>query len=206
MKGGEHLWSLCVEMQFYALAAAICILLGRRGLWLVPALCIAVTAARVEAHQYISIITWHRIDEILAGGSLALLRNRVPKIPLWSLLILLFVCSYPYSGAFQYFRPYAAALLVGRSLHRPPRMLLAKPMFYIANISYALYVVHGVLMATWLGAGDTKLAIYLKRPLLFVATFLIAHCSTSYFERPIIRAAKRLTIGKAELAANQAAV
>src|SRR5437763_4187070 len=70
--GGEHLWSLCVEMQFYLSIALICLVFGRRGLYLVPVLAIGVTCARVIAGEHISIVTCHRIDEILAGGCVLL--------------------------------------------------------------------------------------------------------------------------------------
>jgi peptidoglycan/LPS O-acetylase OafA/YrhL len=90
----------------------------------------------------------------------------------------------------MYFRPYAAALLVGASLGNCPaalhRVLVSRPMAYVAEISYSLYVIHGVLSATWLGSGD-KTVKYLKRPLLFGATFLLAHLSTRYYEQPITR-------------------
>jgi peptidoglycan/LPS O-acetylase OafA/YrhL len=65
-------------------------------------------------------------------------------------------------------------------------------MAYVAEVSYALYVIHGILSATWLGSGD-KLVRYLKRPLLFGATFLLAHISTRYFEQPITRRVRKLT-------------
>ncbi len=55
LHGGEHLWSLCVEMQFYLTVATICLLLGRRGLYLVPVLAVGVTCARIlgrRVHQH----------------------------------------------------------------------------------------------------------------------------------------------------------
>ena len=60
-------------MQFYVCVALICLILGRRGLYLVPALAFSVTAARVVSGERISIVTWHRIDEILAGEIIALI-------------------------------------------------------------------------------------------------------------------------------------
>jgi peptidoglycan/LPS O-acetylase OafA/YrhL len=204
LHGGEHLWSLCVEMQFYVTVALICLLLGRRGLYLIPVLAISVTAARIASAQPISIVTWHRIDEILAGGIIALIYSGwfgsraaeiLRRLPVWPFAIALLVCSHPYAGPFQYLRPYAASFLVGASLANCParlqRVLVSKPMAYIAEVSYALYVIHGVLSATWLGAGD-KLVRYAKRPLLFGATFLLAHVSTRYFEQPITRAVRKL--------------
>ena len=197
--GGEHLWSLCVEMQFYLTVATLCLIFGRRGLYLVPVLALAVTAARVVSGEYISIVTWHRVDEILAGGTIALaytgwLGDRVAEVlrrlPVWPFAIALVACSHPDAGALQYLRPYAASLLVGASLTGAPaflhRILVSKPMAYVAEVSYALYVIHGVLSATWLGSGE-RLEKYLKRPLLFGATFALAHLSTFYFEQPITR-------------------
>lgn len=187
MHGGEHLWSLGVEMQFYVLAALICLTFGRKGLIVIPLLCVSVTLLRVYHGAYISIVTWERIDEILAGGTLALMHERLVKFPLWPLGIALALSSHPAFGWMQYFRPYAAMLLVGVSIQNPPKILLTKTMAYIAEISYALYVIHGILSASWLGEGSHK---YLKRPLLLLATFTLAHVSTRYFEEPIMRRAK----------------
>jgi peptidoglycan/LPS O-acetylase OafA/YrhL len=207
LEGGEHLWSLGVEMQFYMSIALICSIFGRRGLYLVPVLAFAVTCARIAAGEYISIVTWHRIDEILAGGTIALIHagwfggratGWLNKVPVWPFAIALLVCSHPDTGPLQYLRPYAAALLVGASLSNTParlrQLLVSRPMAYIAEISYALYVIHGVLAASWLGSGD-HLVRYIKKPLLFGATFLLAHLSTRYFEQPITRKVRRLTSG-----------
>lgn len=200
--GGNHLWSLCVEMQFYLGVAAICALLGRRGLYLVPVLALAVTIARIVDAQPISVVTWHRVDEILAGGTIALIYSGwlgttsarlLTKLPLLPLALLFVAASHPAAGPLQYLRPYFAAALVGASLTNAPArvasVLSSRPMAYIAEISYALYVVHGVLSATWLGTG-TKTIKYLKRPLLLAVTFAIAHVSTRYFEQPINRAVR----------------
>lgn len=201
LDGGHHLWSLGVEMQFYALAALLCFAFGRtRGLLLVPLLCVAVTVARVVAREPISIVTWHRIDEVLAGGMLALIyagrfgsREWLARVPTWAMVIALVVTSNPWSGPLQYFRPYAAALLVGSTLvTAPPRLnwvLTVPPMLLVAEISYALYVIHGVLTDTWLGADPDK---YLKRPLLLALTFALAYLSTRYYEKPISRYVRRL--------------
>jgi peptidoglycan/LPS O-acetylase OafA/YrhL len=205
LHGGEHLWSLGVEMQFYICVALICLIFGRRGLYLIPLLCIGVTSARIVADQPISIVTWHRIDEVLAGGIIALIYSgwlgaraaeTLKKLPIWPFAVAAIVCSHPATGPFQYLRPYAAAFLVGASLTNTPeplrRVLVSRPMAYIAEVSYALYVIHGILSATWLGSGD-KLVKYLKRPLLFGATFLLAHISTRYYEQPITRRVRKLT-------------
>lgn len=202
--GGEHLWSLGVEMQFYMLVAALCLVLGRRGLYLIPFLAVSVTAARIVAGETVSIVTWHRIDEILAGGTIALVYSGwmggraaevLRRLWVWPFAVGLFLASHPDMGAAQYLRPYAAALLVGASLTQAPpflaRILVSRPMAYVAEISYALYVIHGVLSHSWLGSGET-VERYLKRPLLFAATFGLAHLSTRYFEQPITRAVRRI--------------
>jgi peptidoglycan/LPS O-acetylase OafA/YrhL len=186
-------------MQFYAVAALLALLAGRRGMLAIPVLCLAITITRIVSHQTISIVTWHRADEILAGGILALLHHHghTKHLPRYSTVVatvLLFVCSHPLSGAMQYLRPYAAALLVGTTLVAPQptleRFLSSKPMYYIASISYALYVIHWILAGTWLGSGE-GLTKYLKRPLLLAATFALAHLSTRYLERPFLVLTRR---------------
>ena len=203
LHGGEHLWSLCLEMQFYLAAAAIYLTSRSLGKWLIPLLCVSITIARIVTGTPISIITWFRADEILAGGIIALgyrgrfgsnVNTALAKLPTWPMLIMYLIVSHPDAGPLQYLRPYAAALLVGSSLTNAPkwleRVLVTRVMAYIAEISYALYIIHGVLSHTWLGSGD-KLVKYLKRPLLFGATFALAHLSTRYFEQPITRSVKQ---------------
>ncbi|CAN5185111.1 N/A [soil metagenome] len=201
---GEHLWSLCVEIQFYLGVAALVAVAGRRGLYLLPILCVIVTMARAATGNPISIFTWFRVDEILAGACLALLqeyasdaklREYVPRLTAVVLLPILIMTSHPAAGALNYFRPYVAAMMVGASIYALPsmidRLLRSRIARYIATISYAVYVVHGILVGTWLGSGN-QVAKYAKRPLLILTTFAIAHASTFWFERPMIAIGKRL--------------
>ena len=54
---------------------------------------------------------------------------------------------------------------------------------YIAQISYALYVFHGVFGSTSLGGHDVpKLEKYLLRVPLAAITLIVSHISTFYFE------------------------
>jgi peptidoglycan/LPS O-acetylase OafA/YrhL len=201
----DHFWSLCVEVQFYATVALIVALLGRRGLYLLIVICVAVTLHRVASGAEIEIVTWHRVDEILAGAILALtyagrLGRPAPALLARSnayLLVVLFAVScHPASGLANYLRPYLAAMLVGTTLYGAPTrvaaILRSRALRYIAAISFALYVFHGLLVHTWLGEGD-KLAKYLKRPLLFAAAFALAHLSTFQFEHRWIDFGKRLS-------------
>jgi peptidoglycan/LPS O-acetylase OafA/YrhL len=198
MQGGEHLWSLCVEVQFYAVVALLC-LWSRKALYAVPVLALGVTLFRIYSAQPVSIVTWHRVDEILAGGSMALVylgwlgnapQRLLRRVPILPALGLLFVCSHPLAGFLLYLRPYMGALVLGSVLFNldrfSARMLVNRPATYIAEVSYALYVIHGMLTVSWLGTGSTMVK-YAKRPLLFAATFLLAHLSTFYFEKPISR-------------------
>lgn len=205
MPGGHHLWSLCVEVQFYLTVALIVALLGPRGLWLAPIGAIAVTIARIFATQPISIVTWHRVDEILAGATLALLiyrtdaPNWLGRLPRWTPLLLaplLLLSGMEALPPLAYARPYLAALLIGVSIFSAPvwmrASLCSAPARYVASISFAVYVVHGMLGETWLGTGGT-LEKYAKRPLLMGVTWLLAHLSTFRFENPMIRLGKRLS-------------
>ena len=192
-----HLWSLCMEVQFYLGIALLVVLMRNKWMLLIPFLCIAVTLYRVMNEVHVAINTYYRIDEILAGCILALiyhgkLGNTLVRFPqqlgiAQILLFLLFiVSSHPEAGFMNYLRPYFAAAMVGSTLFNNQtyvaQLLNNRLLFYIATISYALYVVHPLLEQSWLGSGDT-LEKYLKRPLLFAAVFITAHISTFYYEK-----------------------
>ena len=191
----EHLWSLSVEMQFYLAAGAVVAMLGLPGLFLVPVAGVAVTLARVIFGMESSIITWFCADQILAGGTLALFVNLSPladtarKWPLWVPFLSLaglFLTSHQLLGPANYFRPYVAALLIYSTIYprndRLHAVLSSRPLGYLAKTSYALYVVHPLSYAGWLGEGDVVIR-YAKRMISFVLTFAVAHFSTAYYEK-----------------------
>jgi peptidoglycan/LPS O-acetylase OafA/YrhL len=190
-----HFWSLCVEVQFYAAVALVVAALGRRGLYLLPVMCVAVTATRIATGNIASIVTYARADEIFAGATLALIystphRRWLERIPT-SLMLVIFAISTLYiSGPLGYLRPYLAAAVVGSTLARAPRFLTIRPLAYIAEVSYALYVWHPLIADTWLGSGGT-IVKYLKRPLLFAAVFATAHASTFWYEKRWIALGRR---------------
>lgn len=201
----SHIWSLCVEVQFYIGVALLVALLRKRGLLLLPLLCLAVTLYRVVNDVHIAIDTLFRIDEILAGSVLALIYNKrlghwpqlfLSRVNQVLLLLLLVVACHPGSGFMNYFRPYFAAMLVGATLlnndTRIAGALDNRVLFYIAAISYALYVIHPILAESWLGSGDVMVK-YAKRPLLFATLLAMAHLSTFYFEQKWIAFGKRLS-------------
>lgn len=201
---GGHLWSVCVEFQFYVGIAAFVAIGGRASLRLLPALCVSVTLARIVTGTTVSIATPLRVDEILAGATLALIdagtfgprvRTSFASSANYAALPLLLASAHPSGEWLAYLRPYLAALLLGATLTRPvvrvDALLRHRSLAYVAEISYAVYVIHFFLTYTWLGGGDT-LVRYLKRPLLLGITFALAHLSTFYFERYWIDAGKRL--------------
>lgn len=209
----DHLWSLCVEMHFYLGIALLVALLKQRGLLLIPVLCVAFTLLRVEYGMHYSVITHFRVDEVLAGATLALiyndrlgggLRHLLQRAFLPLLLLLLLVSCHPDSGFMNYLRPYLAAATVGCTLFNPhtrvAQWLGNRVLLYIATISYALYVLHFLLADTWLGSGE-RWEKYAKRPLFFVALFISAHISTFYYEQKWTALGKRLS-GKLRSAGN----
>jgi peptidoglycan/LPS O-acetylase OafA/YrhL len=202
--GGNHLWSLCVEMQFYVGVAMLVWVAGQIALYALPILSLIVTSYRIYMGTHIDIITWLRIDEILAGCTLALiasgwlavwLQQFMAKINTYFLLVILLLSCDPYLGPLTYARPYIAMLTIGSTLYRRQRYLRgfleSGLLAYIATISYALYIIHGVVSSTWLGSGDSFIR-YIKRPLLIAITFGLAHLSTFYFERRCITLGKWL--------------
>lgn len=205
-----HFWSLCVEMQFYVMIGLLVWIFKRYAFYLLPVFCIAVSIARFTYDKPMVINTYFRIDEILAGCLLAMLVNA--DKPLWLrvqgvvsklnpliMLPILVLSAHPESGALNYFRPYIALLTIGSTVFNSNaqtlffHMLRSRFLAYIAQISYALYLIHGVLADTWIGQGETKSQKYLKRPLLFGLTFLLAHISTFYYEKRWIALGQRLT-------------
>jgi len=205
----DHFWSLCVEIQFYALVAVL-IWWRPRLIWFAfPSMLLAISLIRWRAGVTATSITWYRADDLMAGACLALLgasswwsrMEKLAQVPfvlpiLWSLLPA--ACFLPQQGEnpMAYFRPYAAAASVGALMVRRPdvvtRILQSRGFVYVASISYALYIWHLPLAATWLGSGGV-VEKYAKRPLLLGVLLVVAHVSTFYFERWFTDRARRLT-------------
>lgn len=199
----SHYWSLDLEMQFYISIAILVLALGRHGLRLIPLAAVAVTGLRAWTGSEISIVTWLRVDEILAGGILAIvtyqdssLRRWLGRVPFWPTAVLVLLATRPELPWFNYARPYLTATMVGITIVRPIRglspMLESRAAAYLAQISYAVYIIHHFTMFGWLGSGETLLK-YAKRPLCFAITFALAHLSTFYFENRFIDWAHRIT-------------
>ncbi|UZW56593.1 acyltransferase [Sphingobium sp. JS3065] len=202
-----HLWSLSLEMQFYMFVALLVGIGGRRAIMLLPALAVAVTLSRVVRGITAGVHTFDRMDEILAGAILAIVVARGWRPPeswcrpwVWGLLLVCnLIGSQPnvrdHFPLLAYLRPYLAAGAVGLSIFARDnvvtRHMSSAPLRYVAQISFALYVLHQLTYRGWLGSGDT-VERYLKRPLSFLLAFAAAHLSTFYFERPLNRFGHRL--------------
>ncbi len=205
----SHLWSLNVEIHFYLGIALAVLVLGRRGLWLIPVAALIVTGLRIESGIYYSINTHWRVDEILSGGCLALLALRYgeplrrwlapPRRAIWLLTgtAVLWVFSSSYAGGpLNYLRPYLAATLVGIVLHSDIAVLKwlmeCAPARYIARTSYALYIYHPLMVYGVMNTGSDWLRYLVKRPISYVLTLAAAHLSTFYWEQRWQKAARNV--------------
>lgn len=199
-----HFWSLCVEVHFYIFIGFAFLLFGRRGVWLVPIACLAVTAARIWLSAYLDIQTHLRVDEICIGTCVAIAKRHglfdsrsVTPLAFSGAALALALTSWPGADSPQYFRPYcggallAMALMLRGSLIR--EILVSPPAKYIAQISFALYVIHPLMSHGFMDTGSAAVKYLIKRPISLIATFALAHLSTLYFENRFISFAKQAT-------------
>jgi peptidoglycan/LPS O-acetylase OafA/YrhL len=201
-----HLWSLCVEVQFYLAIGLAFWLLRERAFVLLPIACVAITALRIAHHQPYNIETRYRVDEILSGATLAwlfhsrhsawlkrFLTNLPPIVP----VVLLVLSAHPSLTWLDYPRPYFAALAIGSTLFHPQtrwsRVFEAPILAYLATISYALYIWQPLTAHPpyW---PESVLTHYIFDELGLPITFFVAYCSTHYYERFWTRLGKRFLV------------
>ena len=199
-----HFWSLCVEVHFYCAIGLLMAVTRFRGFLVIPVAWIGLVILRAVVAPAGTIETHLRVDEILSGSCLALaylgyfgpaplaLASRLPFVVLLGGLV---VTSHPATGVLNAFRGMVASLLIGHtvSLASSKRFdwLGHRALRYIAETSYALYVIHPLTGYGWLGSGPS-LVKYTKRILTFALTFGLAHLSTYHLERPFTALGKRL--------------
>lgn len=199
-----HFWSLCIEVQFYVFIGLLAAFFGKKGLLSLPFFLLASTAAIILLNEHGTMKTYLRIDEILAGSVLALIhshekaegiRRFLAKTPFLLLLGLLALTSHMAFIEYDWLRAYAAMALIGHTLFREPskymNVLRSRALVYVAEISFALYVIHPATITGWLGSGN-GLEKYIKRPISFALTFGLAHLSTFHFENRFIAFGKKL--------------
>lgn len=202
--GNAHFWSLCVEVHFYGAIGLYMAITRFRGFKAIPLFWLGFVITRIVLAPQGTLETHLRVDEILAGSCLGLVhlglfgerpRQLVERVPFLVLLGLLAIASHTWSHQFGALRSLLAASLVGHTLFRSERgefgWLGHRALRYVAETSYALYVIHPVTLEGWLGTGD-RLVRYSKRILSFVLTFGLAHLSTYYFELPTTELGRRL--------------
>ena len=192
-----HFWSLCVELHFYLAIALAVFVAGLRGVLLLPLLGLGITGLRIASGTHVNIMTHLRVDEILAGVTLALvwlgvlgstgraISRVLARVPVAVWMIVFLATCVPQGGPLAYLRPYGAAAVIGSTVvatGRGPGVLRSRALRYIAEISYALYIVHPLTMYGWMNEGGFVVK-YSKRLLSFALTFGLAHLSTYFYER-----------------------
>jgi peptidoglycan/LPS O-acetylase OafA/YrhL len=144
----EHIWSLCAEVQFYVGVAILVSILKVRSLFLLPIFGLLFTALRIWNGIPASSITYYRIDEILAGCTLALiyhgqprhfLKNLIRQMPQLPILILVVFSCMPQGRWLNYFRPYLAAALIGTTILREDSSLARWLEYHIPCTLYIHY-------------------------------------------------------------------
>jgi peptidoglycan/LPS O-acetylase OafA/YrhL len=208
-----HLWSLCVEVHFYLAIGLVMAITRFRGFWLIPVAWVGFVIVRAVVNPFGTIETHLRVDEILAGATLAMLqlgsfgeaaKRLVTRLPFGLLVLLLALACLPITGHLNALRGLFAALLVGNALLREGTgrfdWLGHRWLRYVAEVSYALYVIHPLTLTGWLGSGGT-VERYMKRPVCFVLSFAFAHVSTFWFERWFQDLGRRLTSKQPQRAA-----
>lgn len=199
-----HIWSLCVEVHFYVLIGLLMAVTRFRGFVVLPLLLVAVTVNKFLFDPHGTSLTHFRIDEILSGCCLALIyldvfgprpRRFVAALPFPLLVVFLLATCHPALYPLDFFRSYAASLLIGHTLLRAESgrfdWLKHRWLKYVAEISFALYVLHPLTTESWLGSGD-RFEKYLKRPLSIALSFAGAHLSTFTLEKRFIHLGKAL--------------
>jgi peptidoglycan/LPS O-acetylase OafA/YrhL len=231
-KAFAHSWSLAVEEQFYLLWPAIVILAGKR--FLVPLALGAIVLANVARgfwHLDEQLLVT-RCDGLALGALLAIVLEAPNRIRLAPFLGLLSIGSLGYLTyvtvgrpdgmqadvvtSFQFQRSFdllacnlffvtLVGLCVCLSGHRALRLLRNRGLGYLGQISYGLYLYHGLVLGLIQRAVDPAAR---STPLVLGAlagTLLLAALSWQFVERPILALKERFDYrGKPEAGAQRA--
>jgi len=216
------MWSLAVEEHYYLFYPPLALLLLRAARVQISAGVLAVLCASVLAwraflashgvgESYISMATDTRIDAILAGCLLALVRNpRIDPLPAPNRArdaaiaigcLALLAATLAWRGDFfrltlRYtLQALAIAPLIYLAVARAPSRALAwlnsAPLVYIGKVSYTIYLCHHLLLCVvqkqwpqlpWIGVAAIGLAL----------TLAVAEPMRRFVEEPCARLRKRL--------------
>ena len=197
-----HTWSLAVEIQFYLLAPFLFLLLPTRTLkWLLAALLIGLSALAeyrlrvlgIQQETYYSL--YARLPEFFVGALVALLVRTTGEGGGWfsslGLALVLAAAAMqprlgPFPGLAALLPVVGAALILLRPAQGPAGQLLAsKPMVWLGELSYSLYLWHWPVLAllryyTGLQVLDMPFSL-----LFIVLTLLLATLSYYGVETPL---------------------
>jgi peptidoglycan/LPS O-acetylase OafA/YrhL len=227
-----HFWSLCVEEQFYLLWPCVVFWVRDRTrlLWVCAACVVACPLLRELANHMLPQFmldqeilyryTPFRIDALLLGGAIALLRRgpstrrllTAAHLGMAAILIAgLLWCAlalipghthrgygYPlwrFTWGLSLIDLLAACVIVMalESCSLTCRILSLRPLRWLGRISYGAYVFHDVLDAEWVRLG-TRYFSHPKWPVAalgLASTLLMASASFRWFEAPFIRLKQR---------------
>jgi peptidoglycan/LPS O-acetylase OafA/YrhL len=199
-----HFWSLCVEVQFYCGIGLLMAVTRFRGFKLLPVAWLVFLIVRAVHDPGGAIQTHLIVDEILSGTCLALVslgtfgprvKTFISRLPFPLLAVALLACSHAAFPKLGLFRGFVASCLVGHTLftagERRYRWLGHRALRYIAETSYAMYVIHPLTHYGWLGTGSVAVK-YAKRLITFGLTFGLSYLSTFKFEKPFLELGKKL--------------
>jgi peptidoglycan/LPS O-acetylase OafA/YrhL len=205
------LWTISLEEWFYAVWGFVV----RNG-WLVKA-CIGILAVRFLSHLVVPFLgdslflrVWGSLQfENMAVGALgALLYLQYPKyfrwltrptlLPLVIAVMLLLAVWTPNGDAFTNTLMASFYLVLIAQVITRPGILESRPLKWVGQRSYGVYMWHNVLMALCaiigLGVGMTLICV-------LVGVLLVAHLSYTYFEQPFLRFKERFATGVQSTAA-----
>ena len=219
--GTGVLWSLAVEEHFYFVYPAVLLLvttkLPRTSLiWILLASCICVLAWRIHLASspgFVSYRTYYatdtRIDSILYGCLLALLRNSGPLLlspkaaslllglGIAALLASLLIRSEFFRETFRYTLQGLALMPIFFAIDRHRRGVLfnvlnSKVMDKLGEYSYALYLSHYVIAQCLAKLTGLDNFPYLYLPVVLVLAYWYAKAINVFVERPTLVLRHRL--------------
>lgn len=197
-----HTWSLAVEIQFYLLAPVLILLLPPRALkWLLIVLLVGLTAVAeyrlriLGIHQETYYSLYARLPAFSVGALVALwIRTAGGGKPwLGSLGLALVLASAatqprlgPFPGVLALLPVAGAALILLRPAQGPTgQLLVSKPMVWLGELSYSLYLWHWPVLAL-LRYYTGSQVLDMPFSLLFIAlTLLLATLSFYVVETPL---------------------
>lgn len=192
-------WSLSLEVQFYA-AFPLLFLAGRSspvfltctavGVGIAGSILFGVYGSHGLLCDYsrASILPL-KITVFVAGMLIAFVHvGHLPRKALW---IYLLACGLPYAYFHSWFVLVLIALFsLAPRLDKFWNRFLSMPFFlWLGSISYSVYVVHNFL---FYAADQSHITGFWRLPLVVLATFLVAHLSFHFIERPGIRLGREL--------------